>query len=79
MPGCTVPSHAPNEALCDGLRNLLERAESGELQSMIGAGFTADGMRMAAWFDFNVNVYETLGSLAWLQAEYVHRHTEALA
>jgi hypothetical protein len=78
LPGCRVPSNEPNEALCAGLRDLLARAESGELQSMIGTGFTSDGMRMAAWFDLNPDVYQTLGALAWLQAEYVHRHADVL-
>lgn len=65
----------PNFALIGMLRSLVDRAESGELQSFIGTGFTADGMRAAVWADQHDNVYEMLGALGWLQAEYVHRHT----
>ena len=59
------------------LRDALARAESGELQSFIGTGFNADGTRLAVWADLHENVYEMAGALTWLQAEYIHRHTEA--
>lgn len=76
LPGCRLPN-TPNEALVLSLRALLERAERGELQSFIGTGFCADGLRLAFWADQHPNVYEMAGALAWLQAEYTHRHTEA--
>jgi len=74
LPGCRVPSQGPNGAVVEALRDLLSRAEAGELQSFIGTGFTQDGLRCAVWCD-HANVYEMLGSLAWLQAEYVQRRT----
>jgi len=77
LPGSKVPSAKPNPAVVDLMRKMLELAESGHLQSFIGTGFTADGPRLALWADEHVNVYEMLGALAWLQAEYIHRHTDA--
>jgi hypothetical protein len=68
----------PNEALVHGLRNLLQMAENGRLQSLIATGFTSEGNRLGVWFDAHPDVYQMLGALAWLQHEYVHRHTEAL-
>lgn len=67
----------PRSELVSVLENLLNRARTGQLQSFIGCGFTATGERCAAWIDTHENVYEMLGSLAWLQHEYVNRHTEA--
>ncbi len=75
LPGATVPTGEPNAALVRGLRDLLADAEAGRLQSFIGCGFMADGHRLSACFDSHENVYEMMGSLAWLQAEYVERHT----
>jgi len=37
----------------------------------IGSGSDA---AMAAWCDFHDDVYQQLGALAWMQAEYVERH-----
>lgn len=68
LPNCKA---GPNE-------NLLDRARDGQIQSFIGTGFTTDGGRVATWVDHHSNLYEMLGSLAWLQNEYVHRHTEAI-
>lgn len=70
--------NGPNNALISMLRDLVGRAERGELQSFIGTGFTADGNRAAIWSDHHGNVYEMMGALGWLQAEYVARHTENL-
>lgn len=76
LPGLRVPGHAePDPALIATIKGLLERAEAGELQSFIGTGFMADGCRISTWVDRHENVYEMLGSIAWLQAEYVNRHT----
>ena len=76
--GGRVPTQLgePNEALIGVLEDALARAKTGQLQSLIGTGFTSDGGRLAMWADQHENVYEMLGSLAWLQHEYVHRHTE---
>ena len=76
LPGCRKPNAGPNQSLIDSLRDLLRRAEDGELQSLIGTGFMADGMRMSMWCDHHENVYEMLGALAWLESEYVKRVTE---
>lgn len=76
MPGCSVPTSEPNQALVAALRDLLSRAESGHLQSFVGTGFMADGLRMGFWCDLHPNIYEQLGSIEWLKAEYMHRHSE---
>ena len=77
IPGLRVPGHAePDPVLIATIRGLLDRAESGELQSFVGTGFLADGCRLSTWVDRHENVYEMFGALAWLQAEYIHRHTE---
>jgi hypothetical protein len=76
LPGSRVPTSGPNQQLISVLRNLLEHAEAGRLQSFVGTGFMADHARLGAWVDLHDNVFEMLGALAWLQAEYVHRHTE---
>jgi hypothetical protein len=70
-----LPSIEPNEALVKNLEDVLAMAKSGQLQSFIGTGFFGDGARVSTWSDFHPNVYEMLGSLAWLHAEYIHRHT----
>jgi hypothetical protein len=65
----------PNAGLIAALQDLLNMAETGQLQSFVGTGFTRDGLRAATWADFHSDVYQMLGALAWLQAEYIHRHT----
>lgn len=75
LPGVSVPTGAPNLALVRALRDLAAEAEAGRLQSFLGVGFMADGTRLSAWFDSHPNVYEMLGSIAWLQAEYIEKHT----
>lgn len=66
----------PNPALVDMLKDLLAMAETGQLQSFVGTGFTTDNLRTAVWADQHPDVYQMLGALGWLQAEYVKRHTE---
>jgi hypothetical protein len=77
MPGVRNPEAlpTPNDGLIGAIRQLLAMAESGQLQSYIGTGFTYDGLRVATWGDHHDDTYQMLGSLAWLQAEYVSRHT----
>lgn len=72
----SVPSGQPNEALIDALEQLLAMAKSGQLQSYIGSGFTCDGLRVSTWCDFHDDVYQFLGSMEWLKAEYLERHTK---
>jgi len=56
------------------LADTLAMAVSGQLQSFVGCGFTSDHERFALWCTpANANVYEWLGSIAWLEHEYVHR------
>lgn len=79
--GGRVPTQLgePNPALISMLEDTLEKARSGHLQSFIGTGFVSDGARLALWADAHENVYEMLGSIAWLQHEYVQRQVEANA
>jgi hypothetical protein len=66
----------PNVALVALLKDILAMAESGQLQSFIGTGFTTDNLRTAVWADQHPDVYQMLGALGWLQAEYIARHAE---
>jgi hypothetical protein len=79
LPGLREPDEAatPNQELIEALRRALDMAESGQLQCYIGTGFTSDGLRLSTWVDAHDNRYEMLGSLAWLEHEYVNRHTSA--
>lgn len=73
--GTELEPGKPNQDIVDAIKNVLELAESGQLQSFIGTGFTNDGLRMAVWCDYHQDVYQQLGALAWLQHEYVARQT----
>lgn len=46
LPTGIVPSTDPNEPLVAALRQLLDMAETGQLQSYVGTGFTHDGLRV---------------------------------
>jgi hypothetical protein len=77
LPGLSNPTDTkPNEALIEVLKKALNMAETGQLQSYIGTGFTRDGLRLATWCDTHDNVYEMLGSIEWLKAEFLKRRTE---
>lgn len=76
LSGGTVEPSKPNQSLIDALRAVLANAESGQLQSYIGTGFTNDGLRVSTWCNTHDDIYQMLGSLAWLQAEYIKRVTE---
>jgi hypothetical protein len=78
LPGVRPPSTGPNEVLVEVLRDALRRAESGELQSFVGTGFTLTGNRLAAWAPHHDNVWEMLGALESMKIEYLHRYTEIL-
>ena len=75
--GQPVEPVQPNQELIKCLQALLEMAESGQLQSYIGTGFTNDGLRVTTWANYHPNAYEVLGSLAFLQSEYVKRCAES--
>lgn len=77
MPGVTVPTAEPNKAMIQALEDILESARSGELQSLFATGFRADGLRMSCMFPHH-NVYEVVGSIEFLKAEYMHNMTEPL-
>jgi hypothetical protein len=68
----------PNPVLIAVIKGMLEMAESGKLQCLIGVGFTAERLRASFVVDHHENVYEMLGSLAWMHAEYIHNHTADL-
>ena len=75
--GVAMPDKtAPNPELIKALAAVLSMAESGQLQSYIGTGFTHDGLRMATWCNFHDDVYQMLGSINWLASEYIHRMTK---
>jgi hypothetical protein len=80
LPGLRSPEDTakPNDELIAALRRALEMAESGQLQCYIGTGFTSDGLRLATWCDLHDDVYQMLGSLEWLKAEYIERHSTSL-
>lgn len=65
----------PQEVLIAVLSRALDMARDGALQSFVGTGFTSGGERLTIWHDTHPDVYQTLGSLAWLQHEYVSRRT----
>ena len=77
LPGAVgISSAEPNLALIEQLGGLLDAARSGRLQSFIGTGFADGGnSRYAFWSDSHDDTYQMLGALAWLQAEYIQRHT----
>jgi len=70
-----VETNKVNESLVKSIRKLLDYAESGELQSFIGAGFNADGsLRFTTWADYHHDIWAMLGSIEWLKAQYIHDH-----
>lgn len=73
--GQAVEVMKPNEGLVSALEQLLEMARTGQLQSYIGTGFTVDGLRATTWCNNHDDVCQMLGSIAWLQHEYVERTT----
>ena len=65
----------PNAELIGVVENLLERAKSGQLQSLVATGFCSDGARLSIFSAGDHNVYEMLGAINWLEHEYVDRVT----
>lgn len=74
LPGVIAPTTQPNEVLIRMLEDMLRDAKSGAVQSFVGTGFQADGLRLAFWCP-DQDVYKMLGALTWLQHEYVYRIT----
>lgn len=77
LPNVKVPNAEPNAALIQALRDILEDAEAGRLQSLFACGFMADGLRMSCMFP-HTNVYEVVGSIEFLKAQYMDQMTEPL-
>ena len=77
LPGVMIPTSEPNQALIRAVEDILESARSGELQSFMATGFRSDGLRMSCIFP-HTNVYEVVGSLEFLKAEYMENWTEKL-
>ena len=51
-----------NLQLVEALKHLLERAEKGDLRTLVGVGQNNDGSLLSAWvIDTNPNYYELLG------------------
>lgn len=76
LPGVKIPTGEPNPGLVEALERLVSMAKSGELQSFVGTGFTEAGLRVSIWYTPHPNVYEMLGSISWLEHEYVNRVTQ---
>lgn len=74
--GINPPAEKPNADLVSALKELVDMAESGMLQSYIGTGFTKDGLWVSTWSDYHDDVYQMLGSIEWIKSEYIHRHTK---
>lgn len=75
FPGAKNPVDAtkPNQELIAILKDALEMAESGQLQSFYGTGFTPDGLRSALWCDTEENVYQVLGAMESMKLELLAR------
>jgi len=69
---------APDDGLISAVENALEVARSGKLQSLVATGFTDDGMRFSLFGGHHENLYEMLGSINWLEHEYVYKQSHAL-
>lgn len=66
------PAEMPiNDNLVQQLRAALAMAETGQLQSYAGTGFTVDNLIVRTWVPDHDNAYEFLGALAALQARFV--------
>ena len=67
-----------NVDLVEQLRAALGMAESGQLQSYAGVGFTVDGLIMRTWAPNHGNAYEFLGALASMQARFIEHRPDVL-
>jgi len=77
MPGVKATTSEPNQALIQALEDILSDAKAGILQSLMATGFRVDGLRMSCIIPHS-NVYEVVGSLEFLKAEYMDNWTEPL-
>ena len=75
LPGVKPPvTGTVNIGLVNLLESMLEKARLGELQSLIGTGYLVDGCRLSFFADQHEDIYQMLGALVWLQAEYQAKH-----
>lgn len=74
LSGNPVPqAKEPQEDIIDGLKFLLAKAESGELQSFWGAGFLGNTHRVSIKSGHHNSAIEFLGALEWLKQDYIAR------
>lgn len=64
----------PCQPLIEALEDALKRAKAGELQSFIGAGFTAEGQGYYLIAGFHESDMEMLGMLEWLRQDFFMRN-----
>ena len=72
-----LPQINPSEVLVKLLEDLLKRAKSGEIQTIVGTLEMADGCRMSVLM-IQKDLYSAIGALEMLKHEYVEyndRHT----
>jgi hypothetical protein len=67
----------PNQALIEMLEGMLDKARTGELQTLLGVGHTSDGgivtiFTSAALLDYFLH----LGAIEGLKAEFIKRQEE---
>jgi hypothetical protein len=72
-----APQHTTgtvDQTLVKTLDTLLTMAKAGQLQSIIGVGFTDDNRRLTFFSlpEFE-NASEILGAVEWLKIEYINR------
>lgn len=74
-PNIQTRTGEPQVGLAEALERLAVDARAGTLQSFIGTGFGTEGDVYSLWFA-DLDVYRTLGALAWLEHTYVNNVTE---
>lgn len=67
----SLPNH-PNEPLIALLKDLLNFAETGQLQSFCGTGFTTEGLRITVLAPGS-DVYSMQGAIHVLAAEHLRQ------
>lgn len=67
-----TPDNAPNPAIIEALKELLELAEGGELRAIVISGLLLDGNVVDAWYDEpdNPQPYLLLGALEALKQDF---------
>jgi hypothetical protein len=76
FPGAQLPpdlDSQPVEPLIKYLRQLLEKAESGELRIFVGTGFLRDGASISMRGGHWPNSFAMLGAIHWLEVDFVRK------